>query len=307
MSKIAFIFPGQGSQYLGMGQDFIDNYPIANKILNTASDILKINLKDLCLNGPAEDLNDTRNTQAAIYTISYIINRILNSKEIYPDIVAGHSLGEYSALAASKVFTFEDGLKLVRNRGIIMSDAVADTEGTMAAVIGLQEDKMLDICKQLTGICEIANYNSPGQLVISGEKAAIKEACSLAEETGAKKVVELHVSGPFHSSLMEKAAAEFAPYIKETPFNKPVYPLLDNVSADFVEDTEEIKDLLIKQVSASVRWLESINLMISNGVDAFIEVGPGRVLKGLMRRIDRSVTAYNVEDIKSLEKLLAKL
>ncbi|MFW6264600.1 MAG: ACP S-malonyltransferase [Bacillota bacterium] len=307
MSKIAFIFPGQGSQYVGMGKDLLEKFSIASEIMDRANDTLGFNLKDLCLNGPAEDLNNTSNTQVAIYTISYIINEIINSKDIYPEMLAGHSLGEYSALAASEVFTFEDGLNLVRKRGLIMNKAVVNIEGSMAAIIGLDDEKILFICQKVEGICEIANYNSPGQVVISGEKDAIKHACELAEEGGAKKAVELQVSGPFHSSLMKKAEDEFAQYIAYISLNKPKYPIIDNIKADFVNEPAEIKELLIKQLSGSVRWVESIQLMIENGVDTFIEIGPGRVLKGLMRRIDRSVKAYNIEDMKSLEKTLNKL
>ncbi|MEJ6952164.1 ACP S-malonyltransferase [Natronospora cellulosivora (SeqCode)] len=307
MSKIAFVFPGQGSQYVGMGKEFIEQFSFAEDIIENANKILDFNLKELCLNGPVEDLNNTRNTQVAIYTISYIINKVLESKDIYPDIVAGHSLGHYSALAASEVLSFEDGLNLVQNRGIIMSDGIEDLEGSMAAIIGLEEEKILFICQKVEGVCELANYNSPGQVVISGEIRAIKEACALAEEGGAKKVVELKVSGPFHSSLMEKAESRFAEYLKDISFNQPRYPIVDNVTANFLNNPLEIKELLIKQISGSVRWLESVQLMIANNVETFIEVGPGRVLKGLMRRIDRSVNAYNVEDIKSLDKLITKL
>lgn len=307
MSKIAFIFPGQGSQYIGMGKEIVENFPVAAEIMDKANNILDIDLKKLCFSGPIEKLNNTENTQPGVYTISYIIYQILKEKGISPDIVAGHSLGEYSALAASRVFSFEDGLKLVRQRGTIMNNAVSTGKGAMAALIGLEDEKVLLICQKVDGICEIANYNSPGQIVISGEKEAVKQACSLAEEAGAKKAVELAVSGPFHSSLMKSAEREFAIEIDKVEFNKPKYPVVVNVTADFVEETTDIKNLLLRQLSASVRWVESMKRIISQDIDTFIELGPGRVLKGLMRRIDRSANAYNVEDLKSLEKSLKKI
>ncbi|MFP4015616.1 MAG: ACP S-malonyltransferase [Halanaerobiales bacterium] len=307
MSKIAFIFPGQGSQYVGMCAELINNFSEAEHIMSKADKILDMHLRSLCLKGPEDELNQTQNTQPAIYTVSYLINKVLNEKDIYPKMVAGHSLGEYSALVAAGVFSFEDGLKLVRQRGLIMNRAVPASKGAMAAIIGLEDEKILAICQKVDGICEVANYNCPGQVVISGEKDAIEIASKLAEENGAKKVVLLDVSGPFHSSLMKAAEDEFTGVINEIQFNPPEYPVVANVTADIVKKPEEIKDLLVKQLSGSVRWVESIKLMINHGIDTFIEVGPGRVLKGLMRRIDRSVNAYNVEDMKSLDKLLEKL
>lgn len=302
--KIAFIFPGQGSQYVGMGKELVENYPLAAEIMEKANRTLEIDLAELCFNGPAENLNLTENTQPALYTISYIISCILNEEGIYPTMVAGHSLGEYSALAAANVFTFEEGLRLVRQRGILMNKAVPENQGSMAAIIGLEDMVVEELCQKASGICEIANYNSPGQIVISGERDVVLEVCQMAKEKGARKTVQLKVSGPFHSSLMETVAKDFRQAINDVKFNKPEIPIVSNVTADFMEDPEEIKNLLIRQLSNSVRWVDSIKLLRDQGIDRFIEVGPGKVLKGLLRRIDSSLVTYNIEDIKTLQDFL---
>lgn len=302
--KIAFIFPGQGSQYIGMGKELVENFPLAAEIMEKANEILELDLAGLCFNGPAEELNLTENTQPAIYTISYMVTRLLNEEGIYPLLAAGHSLGEYSALAAAGVFSFEEGLRLVRQRGILMNRAVPDNQGSMAAIIGLEDKIVQEICQEVNGICEIANYNSPGQIVISGEREAVEAACQLAEDKGARRTVGLKVSGPFHSSLMKRAAEDFANIIGEIEFKKPAFPVVSNVTADFVEEPEEIKGLLIKQISNSVRWVESIKLIQAQGVNTFIEAGPGKVLRGLLRRIDSSLTTYNIDDPKTMQDFL---
>ena len=302
--KIAFIFPGQGSQYIGMGKELVENFPLAAEIMEKANEILELDLAGLCFNGPAEELNLTENTQPAIYTISYMVTRLLNEEGIYPLLAAGHSLGEYSALAAAGVFSFEEGLRLVRQRGILMNRAVPDNQGSMAAIIGLEDKIVQEICQEVNGICEIANYNSPGQIVISGEREAVEAACQLAEDKGARRTVVLKVSGPFHSSLMKRAAEDFANIIGEIEFKKPAFPVVSNVTADFVEEPEEIKGLLIKQISNSVRWVESIKLIQAQGVNTFIEAGPGKVLRGLLRRIDSSLTTYNIDDPETMQDFL---
>lgn len=302
--NIAFIFPGQGSQYIGMGKELVENFPLAAEIMEKANEILELDLAGLCFNGPAEELNLTENTQPAIYTISYMVTRLLNEEGIYPLLAAGHSLGEYSALAAAGVFSFEEGLRLVRQRGILMNRAVPDNQGSMAAIIGLEDKIVQEICQEVNGICEIANYNSPGQIVISGEREAVEAACQLAEDKGARRTVVLKVSGPFHSSLMKRAAEDFANIIGEIEFKKPAFPVVSNVTADFVEEPEEIKGLLIKQISNSVRWVESIKLIQAQGVNTFIEAGPGKVLRGLLRRIDSSLTTYNIDDPETMQDFL---
>ena len=302
--NIAFIFPGQGSQYIGMGKELVENFPLAAEIMEKANEILELDLAGLCFNGPAEELNLTENTQPAIYTISYMVTRLLNEEGIYPLLAAGHSLGEYSALAAAGVFSFEEGLRLVRQRGILMNRAVPDNQGSMAAIIGLEDKIVQEICQEVNGICEIANYNSPGQIVISGEREAVEAACQLAEDKGARRTVGLKVSGPFHSSLMKRAAEDFANIIGEIEFKKPAFPVVSNVTANFVEEPEEIKGLLIKQISSSVRWVESIKLIQAQGVNTFIEAGPGKVLRGLLRRIDSSLTTYNIDDPKTMQDFL---
>lgn len=307
MKKIAFMFPGQGSQYVGMGREIMKEFPNAARLMERAKAVLEMDIEKLCFAGPAKELNNTRNTQPAIYIVSMMINRVLSEKGIEPAVVAGHSLGEYSALAAAGVFSFEDGLRLVRQRGILMDEALPGGQGIMAAVIGLDPEQILSICQQVGGICEVANYNSPQQIVISGEVAATREAMKLADESGARRVVELDVSGPFHSSLMRPAREKLVGIIKEIDFKEPSVPVIANTTANYVKDVEEIKEALINQLTSSVRWVESINLMVKDGVNTFIEVGPGRVLKSLLRKINRSVKAYNVEDIKSLNQLLKEL
>ena len=308
MSKLAFVFPGQGSQYVEMGKDFYENYDLAKEYFEKANNILGFDLKDLCFNGPEEKLTETQNTQPAIFTVSMIAYELLKSQGIEPEMVAGHSLGEYAALCAAGVFDFETGLKLVRKRGELMSSAVNDgSEGTMAAIIALDQSKIEEICNQVDGICELANINSPMQIVISGEKEAVKEAMELASEAGAKKVIELNVSSAFHSQLMEPAKNKLKSYIESIDFNDPVIPVVANSTANIVKEKDEIILALEKQLTSPVRWVESMELMGEHGIDLALEVGPGRVLKALMRRIDRSIKTYNVEDKASLEKSVKKI
>ena len=307
-NNIAFVFPGQGSQYVEMGKDFYENFEVARKYFDKANDILDIDLKELCFEGPEDVLTETQNTQPAIFTVSMIAFELLKEKGIKPSIVAGHSLGEYAALCAAGVFDFETGLKLVRKRGELMASAVSEgSKGTMAAIIALDRDKIENICNEVKGVCELANINSPMQIVISGEEEAVHEAMEKAEEAGAKKIVELNVSSAFHSQLMEPAKNKLKEYIEKVEFNDPEIPVIANSTANFVRNKEEIVSALEKQLTNAVRWVESMELMAENDVNLAFEVGPGRVLKSLMRRIDRSIKTYNIQDVASLEKAMKKI
>ncbi len=306
--NIAFVFPGQGSQYVEMGKDFYDNFAVAREYFDKANQVLDIDLKKLCFEGPEAELTETQNTQPAIFTVSMIAYEILKDKGVEPSMVAGHSLGEYAALCAAGVFDFETGLKLVRRRGELMASAVSDgSKGTMAAIIALDREKIEEICEEVEGVCELANINSPMQIVISGEEEAVHAAMQKADEAGAKKVVELNVSSAFHSQLMEPAKNKLKEYIQSMEFNDPRVPVIANSTADFVKNKEEIVSALEKQLTNPVRWVESMELMGENGIERALEVGPGRVLKSLMRRIDRSIKTYNIQDNASLEKAMKKI
>ena len=305
--SIAFVFPGQGSQYQGMGKNLAENFETADNIFDKANQILDIDLKKLLIDGPESKLNNTKNTQPAIFTVSYALNQILRNKGIKPEITAGHSLGEYSALGAVNSFSFEDGLNLVRQRGILMDQAVPEGQGSMAALIGMNKEDVESLCNEIPGIIEIANYNTPNQIVISGDNEAIEEGLKLAEEKGARKAIKLNVSGPFHSSLMKPVQERLKKEIEKTNLNDAELPVIANVTAKSITRAEDIKKELLSQLNHSVLWVDTVNLMLEKGIDTFIEVGPGRILKGLIRRIDRTPEVLNVQDQKSLEKTLKKL
>lgn len=300
--KIAFVFPGQGSQYVGMGREIYEAFDIARTTYQEASEVLQYNVADLSFRGPEEELNKTYRTQPCILTLSIAIHRILISKGINPSIVAGHSLGEYSALVAADVLLFSDALKITEKRGIFMQEAVPEGRGLMAAILGLERNKVNEICLSLkSGYAYPANYNCPGQIVISGEKDAVEEAINLCKEAGAKRAVPLTVSVPSHCKLMETASRQLSEILDKIKLKEPVINFISNKDANFLEDAEAIKKSLIKQLSRPVLWEDSVRLMKDSGVDTFIEVGPGKVLSGLIRRIVNDVKIFNVEDVKSIE------
>ena len=286
----AYIFPGQGAQFTGMGLDLYEKSPLAQKYFEKANDILGFSITDIMFEGTAEQLKETKVTQPAIFLHSVILAKVLGD-DFKPEMVAGHSLGELSALVVNGVLTFEDGLKLVSKRALAMQKACEIAPSTMAAVLGLEDVIVEDICAEIEGVVVAANYNCPGQLVISGEIAAVEKACKVLSEKGARRALLLPVGGAFHSPMMEPARAELAAAIEATTFSNPTCPVYQNVSACAVTSPSEIKKNLMIQLTAPVRWTQSIQAMIADGGTEFIEVGPGKVLQGLMRKIDRSVAA----------------
>ncbi|MBM6818710.1 ACP S-malonyltransferase [Clostridium saudiense] len=310
MMKIAFIFSGQGSQYIGMGKELYDNIPSCKKIYDKANEVLGFDLKELIFNGDKEELNITENTQPAILTTSIAILQAIKDKGINPDIVAGLSLGEYSALVASEALDFETAVSLVKKRGRFMQEAVPQGVGSMVAVIGLDENKIKEVLKIASekGIVEIANYNTNSQIVIGGEREAVEFASELLKECGARRVIPLKVSGPFHTSLLNEASIKLKNEFENIHFNDPKIKIITNVTADFIENGNEIKELLINQVKSSVRWSETIEKMLDEGIDTFIEIGPLKTLSRFVREISKerkaTVKIFNVEDLKSLNKTL---
>jgi [acyl-carrier-protein] S-malonyltransferase len=305
MSKIALMFPGQGSQTIGMGKDLYEKYPKAKEIIDLAGD----ELKKIIFEGPQETLTITKYAQPAIFTASIAAFEVFKNLYNFGDIefvAAGHSLGEYSALYAAGFFDFKDGLSMVKARGEFIQEASEAKHGAMVAIIGLEVSVVEDICRQSSseGVCEAVNFNAPGQIVIAGVTAAINKAVELASVAGASKTVILNVSGPFHSSLMSPASDNMAKELEKYNFNTPKFGIYTNCDASLTTDASIVKGKLVKQIKSSIKWDESVNNMISSGFDRFIEIGPGRVLSGLLRRIDRSKKALNIENCASLEKTL---
>lgn len=305
MSRTAFIFPGQGSQSVGMGKELFDHFKVAREVFEEADDTLQLSISKLCFEGPEETLKLTENTQPAVLTVSVAALRVLQSeKGIEPVLMAGHSLGEYTALVATGAFSFADAVRVVRLRGRFMQEAVPVGEGTMAAVMGMGPEEVEQICREASEgeVLAPANFNCPGQIVIAGHTKAVARAIDLVKERG-KKAMLLPVSAPFHSPLMKPAGQRLREVLQEVPVGPLKVPIVTNVEATINSDPGRVKPLLVEQVSSPVRWEASMRQMIGEGVERFLEIGPGKVLSGLMRRIDSNVEVGNVEDLSSFLKI----
>ena len=309
MAKVAFVFPGQGSQAVGMCKNLYEAYPVAHRIFEEADEALGFSMTNLIMQGPEEALRLTENTQPAILTASVACFEVLKEKGLTCDLAGGHSLGEYSALVAAGAISFADAVRTVKSRGKFMQEAVPVGEGAMAAIIGLDPDKIDGICQETEKACgeavQAVNFNCPGQVVIAGATAAVNKAVEALKAAGAKRAILLNVSAPFHSTLMSPAAKRLAEVLEKVKFSDAAFPVVANVDAQPETKAEVIKANLVKQADHPVRWEKSVHTMLDAGIDTFVEVGPGRVLSGFTKKIDRSKTALNVENIESLEKTLA--
>jgi [acyl-carrier-protein] S-malonyltransferase len=309
MSKLAFLFPGQGSQYPGMGKDLAANFAESRTVFEEADAALGFSISQLCFEGSEDALKLTENTQPAILTVSVAAYRALAARGIQPDFAAGHSLGEYSALVAAGALEFSEAVKLVRKRGRYMQEAVPAGEGAMAAILGLSPADVAEVCKKAAGreVVSPANLNSPEQTVIAGHAAAVKRSVEIASQSGAKRAVILAVSAPFHCTLLTPAQERLEPDLRAVKFRALHFPVITNVDAEAITSGDEARESLVRQVTMPVRWLESVREMIEQGVSIFVEVGPGKVLSGLLRQIDRSVRCFNVENAASLQATLDKI
>ncbi len=309
MSKIAFIFPGQGAQKIGMGQEFYENTQIGKEVFDKASEAVGLDLKALCFE-ENDNINITEFTQVALVTTSVAMMKVLEDKGVKPDVAAGLSLGEYCALVATGAMDYLDAAKAVRQRGILMQEEVPTGVGAMAAVIGMDKDTIEESISDIEHV-SIANYNCPGQIVISGRKEAVEEASEKLKEAGARRCLMLKVSGPFHSDMLQGAGKKLEKVLDEIQINQPQFPYAANVTAEYVTDVDDIKPLLVKQVSSSVRWQQTIEMMINDGVDTFIEIGPGKTLAGFNKKIgkalDKELQTYNVETLADVDAVVEAL
>ena len=305
MSKIAFMFPGQGAQKAGMGRDFYEQSETARKVIDKATELLDIDMKALCFE-ENDKLDQTEYTQAALVTVCLAMEHVLRERGLKADVTAGLSLGEYCAIASAGGMTTEDAITTVRKRGILMQNAVPGGKGSMAAVLGMTGEAIEKVVDEIDGVT-IANYNCPGQIVITGWKESVEKASEALKEAGAKRVLPLNVSGPFHSPMLTEAGKELGKVLENVELSPLEIPYVTNVTAEYVRDISETKELLAKQVASSVRWQQSVENMIADGVDTFVEIGPGRTLAGFMRKINRDVKVYNVGTWEDVDKVVSEL